>query len=184
MNEKTNSKSDEIVRAGWQDKPRSQEGVTPAGVSVHPKKILVPVDFSDCSHKATHYALAFAQQFQAKLVLLHVVEPMVVPENILMAMPELPEAGGNWVQEAKTRLDQIASEDIPESIPVETHVQVGRPFHEITEAAKEHSVDLIVIATHGYTGLKHVLMGSTAERVVRHAPCPVLIVREKEQDFA
>lgn len=169
---------------GWQDKSRSSDTSTPGGAAVHPKKILVPVDFSDCSHKATHYALAFAQQFQAKLVLLHVVEPMVVPENILMAMPELPEAGGNWVQEAKTRLDQIASEDIPETVPVETHVQVGRPFHEITEAAREHSVDLIVIATHGYTGLKHVLMGSTAERVVRHAPCPVLIVREKEQDFA
>jgi nucleotide-binding universal stress UspA family protein len=62
-------------------------------------------------------------------------------------------------------------------------VRLGHPYQEITDAARELKVDLIVISTHGYTGLKHVLLGSTAERIVRHAPCPVLTVREKEQDF-
>ena len=69
------------------------------------------------------------------------------------------------------------------SIGAEALVRAGQPYYEITTAAKELDVDLIVITTHGRTGLKHALLGSTAERVVRHAPCPVLTVREREHDF-
>jgi universal stress protein A len=61
--------------------------------------------------------------------------------------------------------------------------RIGRAFDEITAAAREQKADLIVISTHGYSGVKHVVLGSVAERVVRHAPCPVLVVREHERDF-
>ena len=71
----------------------------------------------------------------------------------------------------------------PENVRGQALVRLGQPHREITEAAKELHVDLIVLATHGYTGLKHAFLGSTAERVVRHAPCPVLTVREREHDF-
>lgn len=156
----------------------------PAAAPFRLKKVLVPIDFSACSRKALVYALRFAQQFGAQLLLVHVVEPMIVPENVLMAVPELPEAGGNLVNDAQERLAQLARKEIPSEIKVTTLVRVGRPFHEIIETAKAEEVDLITIATHGYTGLKHVFLGSTAERVVRHASCPVLTVREPEHDSA
>lgn len=148
------------------------------------RRILVPVDFSECSRKALRFALPFARQFQARLVLVHVVEPMIVPENLVMAVPELPEAGSGLVKDAQTRLEKLGEKEIPTEARGGALVRVGRPFQEIIEAANEEDADLIIIATHGYTGLKHVLLGSTAERVVRHAPCPVLTVRATEADTA
>jgi Universal stress protein family len=68
-------------------------------------------------------------------------------------------------------------------VPVNLQVRIGRPFHEIVTLAEALHIDLIIVATHGHTGLKHVFLGSTAERVIRHAPCPVLVVREKEREF-
>ncbi|HTD65875.1 MAG TPA: universal stress protein, partial [Candidatus Limnocylindria bacterium] len=78
----------------------------------------------------------------------------------------------------------IEKEGIRPALIKSTVVRNGVPFHEIAQAAATLKIDLIVISTHGYTGLKHVLLGSTAERVVRHAPCPVLVVRKEERDFA
>jgi nucleotide-binding universal stress UspA family protein len=84
----------------------------------------------------------------------------------------------------EARLRQICSRHAAsQRIGVTARVVVGTPYDRIVEMAKSENADLIVIATHGYTGLKHFYMGSTAERVVRHAPCPVLVVREKERDF-
>ena len=88
------------------------------------------------------------------------------------------------LKEAKRTLDGVARREVAENLLKETKVSVGRPFQEITDAARNLKVDLIVIATHGYTGLKHTVLGSTAERVVRYAPCPVLTVREKENKTA
>ena len=84
---------------------------------------------------------------------------------------------------ATERLARLAQEQVPAQFRANTLVRVGKPYHEITSAARELNIDLIVISTHGYTGLKHVVLGSTAERVIRHAPCPVLTVREREHDF-
>lgn len=146
------------------------------------KEILVPVDFSDFSTKALKYALAFADQFGARITLLHVVEPVVYPENY-MVVPSVLEMTDNLVASARPRLDELGREQIGNRAPFDTIVRMGRAYAEIAAAARELGVDLIVIATHGYTGLKHVLLGSTAERVVRHAPCPVLTVRDPEHEF-
>lgn len=146
------------------------------------KRILVPIDFSPLSKKALQYALRFAEQFRVGLTLLHVIEPDVPPAfDGFMIAPPSPngERAG-----CANRLKILASSMVIRATnDVQSSVRTGLPAHEIVEAAKELDVDLIVIATHGYTGWKHFAIGSTAERVVRAAPCPVLVVREKEHEF-
>lgn len=151
----------------------------PAPASLKLSKILVPVDFSEESKKALNYGLGFARQFGATLVLLHVVEVIVYPGEIGYGSFMPPMTEETLAANAKARLETMAKE-ITLPTPVQTLVRLGSPFTEIVAAAKDEDLDLIVIATHGYTGLKHVLLGSTAERVVRHAPCPVLTVRVRE----
>ena len=139
--------------------------------------LLVPVDFSDCSLRALDYAIALAMQFNSKIILLHVVEPAVYPENYLVVSPTLDETNQNLLQSARERLAELCHRRIGHRIPAESLVRMGRAHSEIPDTAKALGADLIVLGTHGYTGLKHVLLGSTAERVVRHGPCPVLTVR-------
>jgi universal stress protein A len=147
------------------------------------RRILVPVDFSAQSLKALHYALSFADQYGAKLILLNVVEPAVYPSELGYIPTEIEALHENVMKNAKERLQELVAKRLPADISAEQQVRVGSPFLEIAAAAKEPEADLIVIATHGYTGLKHVFLGSTAERVLRHAPCPVLTVRQLEHDF-
>jgi nucleotide-binding universal stress UspA family protein len=145
------------------------------------KTILVPIDFSDASLKAFRYAVPFAEQFGATLCLVHVIEEGSFVndlDNVVLTRPD-----GEQVREARKQLVAVAQREIEELVPIDPQVRVGKPFHEIIEAAEQMKADLIIIATHGHTGLKHALLGSTAERVVRHAPCPVLVVHEKEREF-
>lgn len=153
----------------------------PTGIAL--KRILVPIDFSPLSKKALQYALRFAEEFQAGLTLLHVIEPDVLPAfDGLMIAPQIS-SNGNRTKRAN-RLKVLASSmAIRATKYVQSTVRTGLAANEIVEAAKESDVDLIVIATHGFTGWKHFAIGSTAERVVRAAPCPVLVVREREHEF-
>jgi nucleotide-binding universal stress UspA family protein len=146
------------------------------------KKILVPIDFSVMSRQAFQYALRFAEQFGCEIVLLHVVEPESViagtPLTIdIFAQPE----DDTIAAEAELAALAASSRNRPNSIT--SAVRIGHAPNEINKAAKELDVDLIVIATHGYTSSRHLCIGATAERVVRTAPCPVLVVREKEHEF-
>lgn len=153
-----------------------------APVNLHLRRIMVPLDFSEPSHQALRYARGFAEQFGASLTLLHVIEPMVYPAE-LGYVPIVPDdLEEKRMEDLKARLKALA-QDLGTSSKVETFLRIGRSWREICDAAKADNTDLIIIATHGYTGLKHALLGSTAERVVRHAPCPVLIVRAEEHDF-
>jgi nucleotide-binding universal stress UspA family protein len=144
--------------------------------------ILVPVDFSESSTKALDYALSFAAQFGAKLTLLYVVEPVATPD--FAAFP-LAMEDDKVAASARKKLQSLCDARGVASGTVEKLlVRQGRAFHEIAEAARTLKSDLVIIATHGFTGMKHALLGSTAERVVRHAPCPVLVVRQRERQFA
>jgi universal stress protein A len=134
--------------------------------------ILVPVDFSEASTKALDYALALARQTNARVTLLHVLETVAMPE--FAAYPVAPDS--ERAVEVRRRLAKLARDHGNGSDKIEVKVLSGIPFREITRAADSLKMNLIVIATRGYTGLAHVLMGSTAERVVRYAGCPVLIV--------
>jgi universal stress protein A len=145
--------------------------------------ILVPIDFSAESEKALAYAVPFARQFGAKLTLLHVVEPVVTPD-FAKSFP-LAMENDKLMAECRRHLERIVKDsEIEPRLVEKTLVRYGRTFNEIADAARTLRVDLIIISTHGYTGLKHTLLGSTTERVVRHAPCPVLVVRPREHDFA
>lgn len=145
------------------------------------RRILAPVDFSDCSKKALQYAAAFARQFGANLVLLYAVQVNMGgseygPFDLTSLEKELQ-------QQSQRRLAELVDDDLRSQIPIETVVRTGHPVQEILGAARRLGVDLIIMSTHGYTGLKHILLGSITENVVRHAPCPVLVVREHEHEF-
>ena len=144
------------------------------------KNILVPIDFSDTSRKALQYAVPFAKQFEAKITLLHVVELPLYPQEF----GYLPFDENQMLAGQKKALAELAQRAIPMELVADTMVRSGAPWDTVVGVARETQADLIITTTHGYTGLKHVLMGSTAERIVRHAPCPVLIVREREHEFA
>ncbi len=146
------------------------------------KKILVPLDFSDHSTKALKYAIKFAQQFGAHIDLLHVVEPAVYPEGMIIP-PDMEDINTSLEKQAVKTLKKTASQTIPKGVAWSIAVRVGSPYSEIVELARKTETDLLIITTHGYTGLKHFVMGSTAERIVRHAPCPVLTVRDTEHEF-
>jgi nucleotide-binding universal stress UspA family protein len=145
------------------------------------KKILCPVDFSTTSRAAAHAATELAVSLDAELTLLHTYElpGFALPEGVVYASPsaarelldEITRALGEWKQEAEERGAK--------QVKIET--AIGPPAEQIVlEAGKGY--DVIVIGTHGRTGLSHLLMGSVAERVVRKAPCPVLTVRHAAKD--
>lgn len=145
------------------------------------KKILTPIDFSDASQQAFHYAVAFAERFQASLVLLHIVEFNFMGSDF--GAVELSQIEADLEENASRQLEDWIQRAVGSRVPAEPLVRNGRPYLEIVEAAKSLDVDLIIIATHGHTSLAHVLLGSTVERVIRHAACPVLVVRRGEHDF-
>ncbi|HEX3717774.1 MAG TPA: universal stress protein [Verrucomicrobiae bacterium] len=141
------------------------------------KKVLAPVDFSERSQNSLRYTVKFARQHDSKLILLHVVEPVMYPaEEGVATFVSSPV--DSTCEPAKAKPAQWKNTEIRQPITVEIMLRRGPAYNENAEAAKEIGVDLIIISTHGYTGLKHVLMGSTAKRVVRHAPCPILAIRQ------
>ena len=145
------------------------------------KKILVPIDFSDCATKALQYAIPLAKEHQAALTLLYVVPPpYAVGEYGGIDYAQLQ---ADMRVSGDKELAKLAVDEVRGAVPIDTLVRVGSPAVEIVEAARRLDADAIVISTHGRTGLKHVLLGSVVENVVRRAPCPVLVVREREHEF-
>jgi nucleotide-binding universal stress UspA family protein len=138
--------------------------------------ILVPTDFSDGSRAAFNTAKDLARDTGASLTLFHVmhVPASVMPDVILPMSPELMHSVEESIDHV---LDELVAEARADGIEADWQTAFGATHVEICEAAKRLGVDLIVIGTHGHTGLAHVLLGSVAEKVVRKAPCPVLTVR-------
>lgn len=152
----------------------------PHGRGVRPvrlRRIVVPMDFSEVSAQALPYAAAFAKEFDAEIVLLHVWEPRYLAQNI----DAMPLQMNDPEEEDLTEkyLKHLRHEALDEDLRVRTLMRNGVPFQQITRLARSLDADLIILTTRGHTGLKQVLLGSTAERVVRHADCPVLVVRGK-----
>jgi len=147
-------------------------------IHVWPKRLLVPLDFSPPSRRAVRFARNWADFFSAEVYLLHVVEPTPAATGfggtpLGAVQPDIP-------GKAKAALRELAGAEFPDSISVRVIVRKGRAFDQIAAIARDIHADIILIASHGHTGLKHMLLGSTAERVVRHAPCPVLILRRRQ----
>lgn len=149
------------------------------------KRILVPTDFSEFSKPALAYACALAARFESELHLLHVVQdPAVyVPDPTMITMEAIQEQSEELRAAAMLALAKLPEGDWDNGVPVVRDARHGSPFLEILRYARDEDIDLIVIGTHGRTGLKHVFIGSQAERVVRKAPCPVLTVRPEGHQF-
>jgi universal stress protein A len=147
-------------------------------------RILVPTDFSKHSHNALTYAVAFAEKFGAELHLLHVVQDLAlfIPDAVT-AMPPVALPVDQITLAAREALDRVIREQGLDRFSVHPEVREGTPFAEIIRCAREKDIDLIVMGTHGHTGLTHMLLGSVTEKVVRKAPCPVLTVRHPEHEF-
>jgi nucleotide-binding universal stress UspA family protein len=148
------------------------------------KKILYPTDFSESSLEALRYAVSLARDYKARLVLMHVVNEQIFSEGLSLPRVTAPEAlEKELAAEAERRLKGLIPAGERSGLDWEMVILHGMPFLEIIRYAKDNEVDLIVIGTHGRSGLEHVIFGSTAERVVRKAPCPVLSVQPSQRKF-
>ncbi|MFQ5956605.1 MAG: universal stress protein [Candidatus Brocadiales bacterium] len=139
------------------------------------KVILCPIDYSKGSLVALDYAVHFAQREAAKLCLIHVVDVRYLEGY---APLEVANPDSETISRMKAELKEHVPEEVRKKGDVETMVTVGIPVIEIINAAKEKGADVIIMGTHGRTGIAHVIMGSVAENVVRRSSCPVLTVRQ------
>jgi nucleotide-binding universal stress UspA family protein len=145
------------------------------------KRILVPVDFSECSQEGLQYAIGFANEFGARVILVHATYLGYIYSsegNAIYDVRGLQEAAR---ENAERQMRELVRAVKAEGIKLETAITEGSPVLDICALAKDHDVDLIIISTHGLTGLQHVLIGSIAEKVMRHASCSVLVVPSHPQ---
>jgi nucleotide-binding universal stress UspA family protein len=146
-------------------------------------KIICAVDFSEYSDHALRYALYFAKTFGADLQVLHVVELPFLPSYSLAGVPDLSIPSEEIEEAARKKLGELVTKCRAEYAKVEGQVRTGTAFVEIIGYAREVEADLIIVGTHGRTGLRHMLIGSVAEKIVRKAPCPVLSVKHPHHRF-
>ncbi len=145
------------------------------------QKILVPTDFSPHSDIALRYACEFASSFGAELHLLHVIEDLISEYDGIASIPG--DYRSQIRAEAERRIASLLSTGWDNGKAVVRKTHAGTPFLEILRYAQDNSIDLIVLGTHGRSALSHAIMGSVAEKVVRHARVPVLTVRHPDQKF-
>ncbi len=150
--------------------------------------ILVPVDFSEYMEQVVGYAASLARRFGSTLKLLHVVQIPILPEAINWmgaGVPTAVETGiaEDLVKTAKQNLNKLKQSNQVQDLPIEIIVAEGVPFVEIIRMVGQEQADLVVMGSHGRTGISHLLMGSVAEKVVRKAPCPVLCIKPEGFKF-
>ena len=148
------------------------------------QKILLPTDFSGCANFALPYAAAIARATKATIICVHVVEPVVPAVGYTGLAEPMPIAdiSDQLEDSAERQLPKLAECEECAGLNLEEIIVHGDPAAEIARVAQEQEVDLIVISSHGRTGLGRIIFGSTAEAVVRHANCPVLVVKPPHQE--
>jgi len=169
--------SADSVQCQYRTKNKVQK--TKIDFAMNIRSILLPTDFSECGNYALSYAASLARTFKASIICLNVIEP-IVPTVGYSGMTEpmpIADIAEQLEDSAERELPKLAECDECAGLNVEEMVAHGEAASEIVRVAKERAVDLIVIASHGRTGLGRILFGSTAEAVVRHAACPVLVVK-------
>lgn len=153
---------------------------------IRAKRILWPTDFSELSLHACRYVAAFREEFDSEI---HVIHVMAVPmqfgsESTMPVEVPLPRANPEFLTSARESLGQLVDEHFGTRAGIVIDAFYGNAWKGVCDYAKAHEIELIVTGTHGRTGIPHVLIGSTAERIVQHAPCPVLTVKNPGTDFA
>jgi universal stress protein A len=183
MKAKPRNKSGEVVlELNRRDEPLMAAATRTAVKSpFRIKHLLVPIDFSECSKKALQYAIPLAKEQEAAITLLYVVTPVYGTGEY--GALDYGELEVSMREGGEKELAKLAKQEVSSQVPTDLQIRTGSPAHEIIEVARRLPADLIVISTHGRTGLKHVLLGSVAEQVVRTAPCPVFVVRELEHEI-
>lgn len=154
---------------------------------IHPKNILWPTDLSENALKGAPYARSFAEVFHVRLHVMHICPILELKDGWLPATTggDMLVSSEMMIPPAEKSLGRVLAQQFGNINirDIRTEVILGDSWHEICRYVKKHKIDLVIMATHGLTGLKHVLMGSTAERVVQHANCPVLTVKSFEREF-
>ena len=141
------------------------------------RTILVPIDFSIHSRNALKYAVPFAEKFGAALRLVYVVEPTIYPADLGFGQVVLPGVEEELREKGEDELRSLVDREIGRRVKSSSVVRSGNPHQEILREAEDAGVEMIIVATHGHSGVEHMLFGSTAERIVRRSPVPVLIIR-------
>lgn len=154
-------------------------------MEINPKRILWPTDLSERSLRGGRCALSFCEKFGSELHVIHVVPPPLSPDVSLVVPAEVPVSVSEpeLIEASQGALEKLIAEQLSGYEPTVTKVFFGNPWPAICKYAEDYDIDLIVTTTHGRTGLSHVLIGSTAERIVQHAPCAVLTVKHSAKDF-
>ena len=147
------------------------------------EKILVPIDFSEHSKKALTYAKEIANSYGANLQLLHVIEDTIHPAFSLSGKSSIFDLVPGIEEDCRRRIERLIQETGVSKENTEIVVKGGQAANDIIKFAKDNSSDLVVIATHGLTGIEHLLLGSVTEKVVRMAPCPVFTVKSYGKDL-
>jgi nucleotide-binding universal stress UspA family protein len=142
--------------------------------------ILVPIDFSIHSKNALKYAVPLAEKFGASLHLVYVVEPTIYPADLGFGQVVLPGVEEELREKGGEELQALMEKEIGGRVQSSCTVRTGNPHQEILREAEELGVAMIVVATHGHSGVEHMLFGSTADRIVRNARCPVLTIRPEQ----
>jgi len=147
------------------------------------RKILLTTDFSDYSKVAIPHAVTMVRQFDSELLVLHVLEPLLTPVDFAWGPLALSE---DWEEQrtghSKEFLNDWVVSELPTDISVTPILAHATPIREILHTIREKNIELVVMATHGQTGIAHALFGSTSEKVVRRSPVPVLTVRRPEDN--
>ena len=147
------------------------------------ERILVAIDFSDNSSHAFDYALSLARQFDSELLLLHVINEPVDLRGFYVPHISFEQLETEIAAGAAIMMEKFCQEKLSDYQKFKTSIATGTPFDEIIRKANEFDASLIVIGTHGRTGIDHIIFGSTAERVVRGALCPVLTIRLPDDEL-
>jgi nucleotide-binding universal stress UspA family protein len=150
---------------------------------IHLKRILLPTDFSESANHALRYGISFAREYKAELILLHVVETLSVGYASDLFPVPMAEVLDEISGYARGEIAKLTTQARERGVTAREAVLQGKPAAEIIRYAREEAVDMIVLGTHGRGVLDHALFGSTTERVVRKAPCPVLTCRLAEHEF-
>jgi universal stress protein A len=143
------------------------------------RRILVPTDFSDGVKEALSHAAELGRKYEASLVLLHVVDSRYYPSAFFPSYDYFSRMLTEFKAKAEAEMKNLSKSPRFRGVKTSTLIKEGDPSEEIVATAREQKADMVVMGTHGRTGLEHLLIGSTTEKVIRTSPCPVLTVRSK-----